>query len=110
LAGLGQWVVVAIRRSPSPVCPVATSVNEQVITRSSGICPLRKPMGATTAGGPTPLAAGTDGDVARNGAIFGQLIRKVKVVFCGAPAAAAGTAPASAETTAAAKMIGMRRM
>lgn len=99
---------------PSTVWPVATLVTEQVISRSSGICPWKKPWGATTTGVPMPtVAKRPGGDVTRNGARLGQLIRKVSVESCGvcdAPAGAAVPAPASTETMAAAKVITMRRM
>jgi len=98
---------------PSTVTPVATLVIEQVITRSSGIRPWKRPIGATTTGVPTATAEGPDGDVARNGSISGQLMRKVYVEFCevcDALAAAAVPALASADTMAAAKMITMRLM
>jgi hypothetical protein len=69
---------------PSTVSPVETLVIEHVITKFSGICPWKRPWGATTTGVPTPtVAKRPGGDVTRNGVIFGQLIRNVYVEFCG---------------------------
>jgi hypothetical protein len=62
-------------------------------------------------GVPTPAADGGVGDVARNGPVPGQLMRKVALCgLCGVPAAAAVVALASPQAAAAARMIAMRRM
>jgi len=76
--------------------PVEMSVAVQVITRSAGMGPWNCPCGTTAMGVPTPAADGGVGDVARNGPMPGQLMRKVALCgLCGVPAAAAVVALAS---------------
>jgi hypothetical protein len=111
-AGLHPRVAEAIRIGTLlKVSPVETSVSEQVMTRSVGIGPWKIPCGITAMGDPTPAADGGVGEVARNGAMPGQLTTTVSLCGdWGVPAAAAAPALARVAAIAATKMIRKRCM